>query len=498
MNPRLRQTLIGLAASVVAVWLGWEIADRSFFWPVLAAVVALAAILVRLTRLPFDVITLGLAVFGYIVGNRGFAQLSLSGTFPVLPAEFVLLVAGGILAVQSAFRRELPVRRDVLNLALLVWIAVGGFRILFDFRVHGFTAVRDFATIYYALFFFVAQQQARDDAARRFLLGSLLVGTITLLPVFGLFQLFPEFFLSTLTFRGIPLVFYKNDLVYTFLAAGSVIVFHLAAGKRWRFLGYLGALLLGGFVLVGNSRATLMGLVTAIVWLLVGRRTAYAKAMIGGGLCVALGLLLATWLSGRDWRDSGLFVVYERAASVFDPQGARAYASAELADKPDNNRFRMVWWHSVVAETWQEAPVFGLGFGYDLAENFLHIYDLGDDFVTRSPHSILITVIGRMGLVGLLPFLVMMGSMAARTWRAVRRTAAGDTVGMSLWCCAWIILVSACFGVVLEGPMGAVVFWTMLGLASATSAAEREQRNEENAASAVAEPAAVDAPPATA
>jgi hypothetical protein len=31
----------------------------------------------------------------------------------------------------------------------------------------------------------------------------------------------------------------------------------------------------------------------------------------------------------------------------------------------------------------------------------------------------------------------------------------------------WAIFGSACFGVVLEGPMGAIVFWTLLGVANA-------------------------------
>ena len=29
-----------------------------------------------------------------------------------------------------------------------------------------------------------------------------------------------------------------------------------------------------------------------------------------------------------------------------------------------------------------------------------------------------------------------------------------------------MIFISACFGVILEGPMGAAVFWTLLGLAN--------------------------------
>jgi hypothetical protein len=57
-----------------------------------------------------------------------------------------------------------------------------------------------------------------------------------------------------------------------------------------------------------------------------------------------------------------------------------------------------------------------------------------------------------------------------RTWRSLRRDDAALDWG--LWCGLWIILVSATFGVVLEGPMGAVPFWIMLGLVAAQSRAE--------------------------
>jgi hypothetical protein len=71
-----------------------------------------------------------------------------------------------------------------------------------------------------------------------------------------------------------------------------------------------------------------------------------------------------------------------------------------------------------------------------------------------------------MGVLGLAAFLALVAAMAMRTWRALRNM---DTLFTSgpWWCAAWVILVCACFGVVLEGPMGAVVFWTMLGVANA-------------------------------
>ena len=80
-----------------------------------------------------------------------------------------------------------------------------------------------------------------------------------------------------------------------------------------------------------------------------------------------------------------------------------------------------------------------------------------------------------MGVIGLIPFLMLVATMIRRTRRAARLGPSSET---ALWCAAWIILVSACFGVVLEGPMGAVVFWTLLGLASSARTAIAAGENE--------------------
>jgi hypothetical protein len=69
--------------------------------------------------------------------------------------------------------------------------------------------------------------------------------------------------------------------------------------------------------------------------------------------------------------------------------------------------------------------------------------------------------------VGLAPFLFFFVVLVVRTWRAARHLPL-EIAG--LWAGVCIILTAACLGVVLEGPMGAVVFWTLLGLASASTA----------------------------
>jgi hypothetical protein len=71
-----------------------------------------------------------------------------------------------------------------------------------------------------------------------------------------------------------------------------------------------------------------------------------------------------------------------------------------------------------------------------------------------------------MGAVGLASLLALVAVLGVRTWRVVRDPAV-DPAALGLWAAVWVIFVSACFGVVLEGPMGAVVFWSLLGLACA-------------------------------
>jgi O-antigen ligase len=163
-----------------------------------------------------------------------------------------------------------------------------------------------------------------------------------------------------------------------------------------------------------------------------------------------------------------------------DVRGLQRYVSDESTFKGDNNRFRLVWWYSVARETWYGNPALGLGFGHDLAHNFIQEYspDASEEFTTRSPHNIFLSVFGRMGLVGLGIWCAFCAVLLRRTWRALRRDE--NRVQWGLWCSACVMLVSATFGVVLEGPMGAVPFWVVLGLVHGTKTATDSQADPGN------------------
>jgi O-antigen ligase len=245
-----------------------------------------------------------------------------------------------------------------------------------------------------------------------------------------------------------------------------------------------------------NSRSSMVGLAVGAGLLMLAGRWRFVAALGAGVIVTAVGILLVAQVRNQSWKQTPLYSVYERTVSIADPLGQRTYQDEETLSKGDNNVFRMVWWQAAVDETVKGNLWFGLGFGHDLAYNFIRQYypDSSEEFSARSPHNVLITVFARMGVVGSVAFLALLVACALRTLRVLRNNAAPVADSGAFWCAAWVLLVAACFGVVLEGPMGAVVFWTILGLASATTTAEQEQREAEDSARRT--PAAADSPAA--
>jgi O-antigen ligase len=466
MNPRLQNVIVTAGCAVVAVWLGRQIADGAFFWPAVTGGAALAAILSRLTGLTADVVFTGLLVTGYFVGNRGFAQMMPAPGIPLFPAEAVLMMAGGWRLIASGFERRMPFVRDPLNWAVFTLLVVGTARVLFDVPRFGFLAIRDYAMVYYAVFFFLAQEMAREERARRYLLFCGVAGSLLLVLVFPLYNAFPDLFLTQFRVHGVPVIFFKGDLVYTYLALGSLLVFHVAAG-RWRVPGWFMAAGMGVAVLGGDSRASQVGLVAAALLLLLGRRTRFPFWQGAVASVALIGTVGLAAIGDSSWAENKLNRVSDRMRSMVDVEGLFTYGSDESFSKGDNNRFRLIWWKNVAVETWTSNPAFGQGFGSDLAVGFLQEYypDSSEEFTARSPHNIFLSVFGRMGAVGLAVWLVFCAILVRRTWRALRES--DEPHVWAIWCSVWVLLLSGTFGVVLEGPMGAVPFWVFLGLANA-------------------------------
>lgn len=469
-----RSRLIALGGVVLAVWLGIEVANDSYVLPFLVGGIAIAAISVRLLGAPLEAIAVGSVLFGYFVGNRGFAQFTVLPTLPLLPAELAILIAGGAILVKGALSRSLPIQRDSLNLAVLLWIVAGTARVVFDVRQYGIMALRDYAMVYYAVFFFFAQHIGREAGPRRFL-KRVLIAAAVVLPFAALgSELFPDFFLHVFTFRDVPVIYFKGDLVLTFIAVSALLLSLCVEGRARAWLWVLATAELV-FVIGGANRASMLGALSALGWLAISPARRFVKWPAIGLITAAVVVSTMAFLFQHRGAEEKLLAVTERVRSLGDLFGTGKYVSPESSMKGDNNRFRSLWWETAVDEAMSANPVFGLGFGYDLARGFLEQYNpTMEDFTARSPHSIVVTVLARTGIAGTLVLLVFVGAFGRATWCAVRKPEVSNAE-LGLWASCWVIFVSACFGVVLEGPMGAVVFWSLLGLANSASVHDSPQ-----------------------
>lgn len=466
MNPRLRELCWLAGALLCAIVTGINIAQGALVPVIVALLLSVPILVSRYSPVSSAALVLSVLILGYFIGNRGFAQLSPVARLPLFPAEIGLAITCTGLIVTSALRRTLPIRKDGLNLAICLWMLFCFAKLLNDIRGFGILALRDFATIYYASFFFVAQQTANDESDRRWIGHSLLIGATLLLPTYVLTRAFPEFVENTLSVRGTPLIFFKGDLLGVFLVISSMVlylVYDQAPRRQWALLLSLAS---AGVMLTTNNRASLVAFVVASVCLGISRRWRFLAYTVTTGAVFAVGMLAWAGVRGQSWQETPLYSMYERVISIGDFAGTGTYTGDNTHFKGDNNRFRSVWWEIVITRTWRDSPWTGLGFGEDLAAEFFRVYypDSTEETSVRSPHNILITLFARTGLIGLGLFFIILALAARTSWKVLRNPMADPILELAPVCAAWSILACACFGVVLEGPMGAVIFWSTLGL----------------------------------
>jgi hypothetical protein len=488
VSAAIQSIIIAVVGLILAIVLGSVLGQGDWVIPI--AVIG-AGLLLGLYKLFFkavrlEALILGFLIFGYIVGNRGFAQLRLTHTSPVYLGEAGMLACIGILASRLALKRERLFPKTPLSWAIVAFVFIGGVRLCCD--ISGLSpatieeTLRDSAAVYYALFFFIAYKVGSDRVGRRVMERFILIGFLLLLPIFIIqFFAFPGLF-NRITVRGYPLIAHKGDLTATYLGFASFYFFlRPSRGSLLVLSRILSAVFfLGMIALMG--RASMVGFALAVVFVLIARRPQFAFYQIATA-CLALlivGLLQVTQLSEK----GGFFSqLTDRVESMADFSGTGNYRSQIGDVAANNNEFRTVWWRSVYNETMRKHPWFGLGFGYDLTAGFMRAYfpTGGEDTAaTRSPHSIWVTILGRMGIVGWLSFAAIAYLIAREALTTARMVARGalPPSALSFWTGTIIILGSASFGVVLEGPMGGILFWTFLGLASSQLHEQKASRVE--------------------
>src|SRR2546430_2039991 len=473
-SPLWRALMVIIPGLVLAIWLATKAGQGNFPVPIyfLIGVVVLLGVRVFTKRIRLEALVLGILLFGYIAGQSGFGHFSLTTRRGIYLGEIGLMICIAALFMRRAFTREKLVPRNNLAWSVGAFIAIGTARFLYDFRqaVDPVIALRDFATIYYALFYFIAFSVCRHSGSRLFLQRTLTVALIFAIFVSAVLFVDPSLF-NQLLVHGRPFIEPRADLMGSFMGFACICFFLNSQVKRhsvrWTALSFVTFIAL----LLPLSRAAFLGFAAAVIVLMRAGQTKFLLRLAVFGV-IGIMILTPIALAVRSTAEHAYSTILrDKILSIVQPFASkRTFASSEGDYAAGNNEFRAVWWKSVIDETTEKSPFVGLGFGYDLAKRFLRSYGAAlnvYEFDTRSPHSILLTVYGRMGVIGILAFALIVLQILRSSLRCAAAIRRGKTspVDIGLWCGAVGILVTSCFGVMLEGPMAAIVFWSLLGMA---------------------------------
>lgn len=479
---RIHQVLVYAFCILIAVFMGTLIVDGTWKLPLGILLIGGYLLLTKATRVTVETYILSFLVFGYIVGNRGFAQITPFGNLPLFMGEIGLLLGAGFVILHISLKKEFPFQLDALGISIIIWIIVGSVRVFFDYRNYGILALRDFAMVYYSGFYFIAQTMAKHAHSRKVFEVFFQVALFLLIPGFFLFKAYPEFFFHNLVFDGMPIIYYKGDLVGTFLGIGF-IYYYCRYCKTRSIFTIIYAFTFFFLTIYLTVRAAYVGLAFAFLLLFLTKKNRILTHFSVASLILIPLLTVYYGIFAESFQQTQPYTIYEHIVSLTDFSGARTYKTEGSIGTGGNNQFRIIWWKTVFDQTLRNSPFFGLGFGYDLTgQFFLRYYNLFEDRLgTRSPHSIIVTIFGRMGIIGMILFLMILIFMTKRTSVAIPRARELGTLTeeISYWCMAWLILVSSFFGVVLEGPMGAIIFWIILGIANTLSVNESNRLEKE-------------------
>ena len=144
-------------------------------------------------------------------------------------------------------------------------------------------------------------------------------------------------------------------------------------------------------------------------------------------------------------------------------------------------QFRLAWWGTIVDYTvFGDYFWTGKGFGVNLADD--DGFQSTSDGSLRAPHNSHLTVLARMGVPGLILWLLIMGAFAVgmvRATLALRRSGDGRLAAVSAWILVYwfAMMVDTSFDPYLEGPQGGIWFWSVFGLGLVVMRISNRDRN---------------------
>jgi hypothetical protein len=412
------------------------------------------------------------AMTPYLILNYGFDNLAVGAgrfRFPLGELLMFLALTLVILGKQRGYVKSMFFDPPVFCLMALLFLSCA--HLLFDVPRYGLYAVRDSSMFFEAAFLILGVIWGRNRRSTQLLMRWLFfIFVLNLLysytfpwgdqiqavsPVSGVFHIVP--LIGSYQMSALFLVL---GALYCIWVGPSVVRW-----PRWSLV-LLAVTQLGGLAIL-QVRAMYVGIVLVLVILLLLRETKKLVGLastLGLGFAALLVMLSAVSLTGIKLQgrmgpvDFSFIEQHAKTVLALGDPNARMSHDVDRGD-----------WYQEVWDRVRSNPsnlAVGVGFGQVLID-----FENEQGIPVRQPHNSSLTVLARLGFVGLSIWLLFIGLVIVRYVRFLRTpyiTAGVSTLVLWLFVQFILTLLDASVQPALEFSHGAIPFYFLLGLGFAT------------------------------
>ena len=421
-----------------------------------------------------------LTVCCYILLNRGFGYVGVMlGTAPLLMGELTTAAALTLLPHRRVLAK---IRREGVFVLMILWMAYGTLIVMASAPSLSVNILKDASLILYAIYFYFGYAVFITARSYRSVLGMLY---LTFFLHFAYLFGFPQ---DVLIQNESPKVLYELGLFGHYnqgdvhLVGGAlffVLVARFLAPRASRRLVLVGACYFGTLMFVQSRAGLLTSAVCLALLIAFGYRRQLSKLMLG--LVGAVFLVVALSSVGivlEGWKGPVTLDFLGHMVETIFGGGGGQYEEAGLLGSRES---RLSMWMTAAAPSFQSptALVFGRGF-----HELLIDIELTTGWIKRSPHNSFVTIFARLGLIGLILFVVfhvLFVRYVARALRFVSEQRLGFPKALLTWMGLYYVSfnIGAFFGVVYDTPYMAAPAYFIMGCAYGLSTVVLSGRSRE-------------------
>ncbi len=309
--------------------------------------------------------------------------------------------------------------------------------------------IREYAAIYYSLFFLFTTMLINTEKSSNKALKTIIIAAfISVIYVIARFALG----LGNITTTDMVYRYGNYELVgILVLYAYTLCRFLQGSDNKTTNIAIIGlSIFVVNFLITHRSGSLAMVATTLVILFFFGKnKSAFNKA----GIFIFLGVagIAAVMLAAPEFGGKAI----SRITGVFD---------SSIYEDPNASWRLKVWMHAISSMSFIEV-IFGVGWGYNVPVlNFSGRDYAVDGFI--GIHNSIVYYFLHIGATGVIIFLTLVYKIYADAIRAIQRsrTDKSKVILVTLLSSNFGILFFAMFNVVLEGPYMSIVFWTTLGL----------------------------------